>query len=65
MARRGHPGEGNPMAKLTAAEVVELRRAYGAGGISLRALAVDAGVVHSTIQRAVRALTWASVLEGV
>jgi hypothetical protein len=61
MRRCAARGEANGAAKLTDGKVVELRRLYRAGGVSLRALAAEEGVHHSTTGRAIRGDSWAHV----
>ena len=51
-------GERNPNARLKATEVVEIRAAYAAGGVSQHALAMLYGVTTMTINRAVRWQSW-------
>lgn len=65
-ARRGGPrafGEANPAAKLTSAQVAEIRACYGAGGISQEALARLYGVAPSHIHRIVHFHNWKSAVE--
>lgn len=57
--RTDHKGENNPKAKLTAAQVKEIRR-RSAGGESERALAKDFGVHHRTIHDIRSERTWAN-----
>jgi DNA-binding CsgD family transcriptional regulator len=54
----------NPRAKLTEAQVRELRWAYRGCGVTLRELALTVGVAHSTVQRAIVGINWAHVSEG-
>lgn len=59
-----HPGirkgERNGRAKLTVAEVDEIKRRYAAGGTSLRRLAGEFGVNFTSISLIVRGKTWQS-----
>lgn len=52
-------GERNPMARLTAADVLAMRVAY-ANGVPQRALAKQYGVSIMTVNRAIRAESWAA-----
>ena len=55
----GHAkGERVNTAKLTAAQVTEIRTRYAAGGVTLKQLAVDYGVNRDTIGKIVRRETW-------
>ena len=54
-------GEGNGRAKLTDAQVVEIRERYAAGGISQKALADEYGVTFSLISLIVLGKTWPHV----
>ena len=51
-------GEGNGRARISSAQVTEIRRRYAAGGISYKALASEYGVAESTIGHAVEGRTW-------
>jgi hypothetical protein len=51
-------GERNAAAKLTAARAAEIRRRYGAGGISQRQLGREYGVDQSVISGVVRGRIW-------
>jgi hypothetical protein len=51
-------GERHSNAKLTAADVLECRRRYAAGGINQRALAAEFGVCVMTMNLAIRGQTW-------
>lgn len=51
-------GEENPGHRLTRTMVEELRAAYAAGGVSMKALGERFGVSPMTIQRAVARKTW-------
>ena len=59
MRRVNRRGDKNPSAKLTAAQVAEIRTTYAAGGITHALLAGFYGVARETITRALRADTWA------
>jgi hypothetical protein len=54
-------GEQTGSAKLTVAQVIEIRTKYGAGGVTHRALAQQYGVDHGTIGRIIRGQKWRSV----
>jgi hypothetical protein len=58
--RRGgsRPGEGNKEAKLTAAQVEQIRERYARGGVSQDALAVEFGVGQTQIWRIVNGVSW-------
>lgn len=63
---RTHPerlprGEAHRRSKLTLAQVLEVRRAWKAGGATLRGLAAAMGVSRSTIHRVVTGDSWAHV----
>lgn len=60
-ADRQARGVDNSKAKLTDAEVIEIRRLYAAGGVSQRALAVQFGVRQGTINQVVTRKTWRHV----
>lgn len=51
-------GERNGRAKLTEAQVIEIRAMYEAGGVSHRQIAVALGVDHSTVGRILRHKHW-------
>ena len=51
-------GERVSTAKLTAAQVTEIRTRYAAGGVSQKQLAVDYGVNKVTIGKIVRREAW-------
>lgn len=51
-------GEQHPNAKLTAAQVAEIRERHAAGGISGRALAREYGVSNVSISYIVRRISW-------
>ena len=51
-------GTRNPMARLTPAAVVTIRRLYAQGGVTQAALAAEFGVTTMTINRAVRHQLW-------
>lgn len=59
---RKHPenfqGEKNAHAKLTAEKVIELRKRYADGGITLKDLAKQYGISRLTAGDAVRRVTW-------
>lgn len=58
-----HPkGERSGTAKLTEADVREIRRLYGSQ--SLRSLAARFGVSHTAIRRAALGIKWGSVIDG-
>ena len=52
------PGEANPNVKLTQDEVMEIRAAYGAGGVTQKVLAQRYGVSRATIWQVVGSKTW-------
>jgi uncharacterized protein YjcR len=54
-------GEHNPRAKLTAAQVLEIRERYAAGGIDQTALAAEYGVEQTAISALLRRETWTHV----
>lgn len=54
-------GEANPMSRLTARHVAEIRRRYAAGGITMAELASEYGVATMTVQRALRGTSWTTV----
>lgn len=60
-AGRATRGERNPHAKLTASQVVEIRRRYAAGGVSMAALAREYGVAAPSIHDIVHGYTWAHI----
>lgn len=51
-------GERHGMAKLTNAQVAEIRRRHAVGGISQVALALEYGVSEATMNRIIRNLAW-------
>ncbi len=51
-------GEANGSARLTRAEVIEIRRRYAAGGTTHRTLGVEYGVSRTTISYIVRRQCW-------
>lgn len=55
---RKERGSNHWMARLTEAEVIAMRAAYAAGGISQDALARKYGVGQWTVSHVVRRLTW-------
>jgi hypothetical protein len=55
-------GERNHMAKLTAAQVVEIRRRYTEGGVTQSALGTEFGVTHNQIQNIIKGRTWKALL---
>ena len=52
------PGEENPMSKLTAAQVIEIRTKYARGDVSQRGLAKQYGVAQTSIGQIVNYHTW-------
>lgn len=52
------PGERNGRARLTDASVIEIRRLYRAGGVTIPQLAARYGVCKSTVGYAVNGVTW-------
>jgi hypothetical protein len=60
--RHAH-GDGFRNAKLTSAEVIEIRARYALGGVMQKDLAAEFGVAKSTIGRIVRGVDWRH-LEG-
>lgn len=56
-------GEKSGTHKLTASDVVEMRRLYPK--LTLRALAREYGVSHTAVRRAIKGIKWASVKEGL
>jgi len=54
-------GEANARAKLTAAEVTEMRALYAAGGITQKALGQRFGVSKPTVQSIMHRRSWAHV----
>lgn len=61
--RAPRPGELNPRALLTAADVREIRRRYAAGEGSQQAIADEYGVKQVTVSAIVRRRTWRHVSE--
>lgn len=57
-------GEAHGGAKLTEANVIEIRRLYAAGGVSHAGLAAQFGVHHGTIGKITRRQGWTHVLVG-
>lgn len=53
-----HFGEASPNAKLTAAQVYEIRRRYAAGGVGQRELGEKFGISQTHIGRIVRGTRW-------
>jgi hypothetical protein len=53
-----HKGEANGHAKLTLAQVQEIRKRYAEGGCTLRSLGVEYGVHNSAIGRIVKGQLW-------
>jgi hypothetical protein len=53
-----HFGETSPKAKLTAAQVAEIRERYSAGGVYQRELGEEFGVDQTQIGRIVRGVRW-------
>jgi hypothetical protein len=51
-------GSENNKAKLTEAQVIDIRTRYAAGGITMRALAADYGVTFGPIQSIISSKTW-------
>lgn len=58
----GFIGVANPIAKLTDADVREIRRIYAQGGITQSQIALKHGVHHSLISLVVRRKAWVHVL---
>lgn len=54
-----HFGEASPKAKLTAAQVAEIRERYAAGGVTQRELGEEFGVGQTQVGRIVRGVRWA------
>lgn len=63
--KHNHPctGEKNSRAKLTANQVLEIRRKYKAGGTSQRKLGVEYGVSHHTIADIISRKNWGHLPE--
>lgn len=62
--RDGHGdmrGESHGCAKLTESDVIEIRRRYAAGGVSMTAIASEYGVHKTTIQQIVRRKHWTHI----
>lgn len=57
-------GEGSGSAKLTAAQVHEIRQRYAAGGVPQHLLAAEYGVGQMTISRLIRGETWGHIPGG-
>ena len=55
------PGELNGAARLTAAQVTEIRQRYAAGGIRQRDLAAEFGVSQANVSGIVRGVRWRTV----
>jgi hypothetical protein len=51
-------GEKNPRAKLTAVDVLQIRRRYTNSSVTLKQLAEEYGVHFDTISKAVNGVTW-------
>lgn len=58
MKKRSTLGERNARAKLTVAQVIEIRRRYAAGGISGRKLAAEMGIGYGAIDNILRRINW-------
>jgi len=54
-------GENGPKAKLTEAQVREIRERYALGGITYRSLAAEFSVHETSISQIVRRKTWAHI----
>lgn len=54
----GHPGEKNPMAKLTRVQVDELRAKHAAGGRTTRSLAAEYGVSCGLVSGIISGKRW-------
>jgi hypothetical protein len=54
-------GSRHPLSKLTEAVVAASRQRYAAGGVTIGALALEAGVTMMTMYKAVKRLTWKHV----
>jgi HNH endonuclease len=57
-ADRLSKGRYDSIAKLTEADVREIRSRYAAGGVTQRALAEEFGVIHQTIHSIIRRKNW-------
>lgn len=57
-------GEAHPSARLTEAQVIEIRRAYAAGGVTQAKLGAKFSVDPSTISDIIRGKRWAHVMVG-
>jgi DNA-binding XRE family transcriptional regulator len=57
-AKDRYRGEGNPHAKLTLAQVHDIKQRYAAGGVSQQVLADEYGVRQTTISIIVRGKKW-------
>ncbi len=55
---RAPKGDAKPLSRLTASQVLEIRRLYAAGGVSQQALGDQFGVHIMTISDAIRRKTW-------
>lgn len=54
-------GESNPKAKLTEEQVIDIRKRYAAGGITIRKLAAEYGVTFAPVQLILAGKTWRHV----
>lgn len=54
-------GERAPRARLTEAQVLEIRRRYAAGGCTHRSLAAEYDMAHNSIKAIVRRQTWTHI----
>jgi hypothetical protein len=58
-------GESHPLAKLTADKVLEIRRRYAKGDITLYKLAGIYGIANQNVSKIVNHLTWKHVKEDI
>jgi len=57
-------GERNGHSKLTEKDVIDLRKQYSQGGVSLRSLAKEYGMSHESIRKAITGVTWTHIGEN-
>ena len=59
--QQGSPGSAHPMAKLTEADVLEIRSLYGSSGVTLKSLASTYGVTLQMIHCVVKRKSWVHI----
>lgn len=60
-AGRSRRGSSHYMAKLTEEDVRSIRKRYAAGGITMRQLATEHGIVTSSVEHMIAGRTWKNV----